>query len=116
MKHLLMIVTLLFVLSACGGGGSGGEYGPFGNVDADYQLWKCFKVYRWNGLFNTWKCPDGGWHAVSNQPIFTSNDDCHVAKHLLQQSDPNIWDEHDEAKKVLLRSAGSAFFLKCFEI
>ena len=107
----------LTLLSACGGGdGSKPKPGPFGNDDADYQLSSCFKRYTWNGLFNTWKCPEGGWRVVSNQPIFTSADDCHVAVHLIQQRDPDTWDNHNEAKKVILRASGYAYFLACFEV
>lgn len=113
MKNKILVLVALLSLTACGGSGGGG---PPPEPIVDYQLMECFKLYRWNGLFNTWECPDGGWHAVSNQPIFTSADDCHVAKHIVQQGNPNIWDEHDEAKKDLLRSAGSAYFLSCWEL
>ena len=116
-RTLTTLIGLAFMMIACGGGdGSKPKPGPFGNDDADYQLSSCFKRYTWNGLFNTWKCPEGGWRVVSNQPIFTSADDCHVAVHLIQQRDPNTWDNHNEAKKVILRASGYAYFLACFEV
>ena len=111
MKHF-MIVTLLFTLGAC----SGGDKGPQPEPVADHEMWVCFERYTWNGLFYTWDCPDGGWYVASNQPVFTSYEDCHVAVHIEQQNDPDIWDNHDEAKKVLLRSLGSAYFLACYEV
>ncbi len=116
-RTLTTLIGLAFIMTACGGGdGSEPKPGPFGNDDVDFQLWSCGKRYVWNGLFFTWQCPDGGWRVVSNQPVFTSADDCHVAVHLIQQRDPDTWDNHDEAKKVILRASGFAYFLACFEV
>ncbi len=112
MMRRFIIIFVALALAACSSGGDG----PGPVDDVDFQLWSCGKRYTWNGLFFQWKCPEGGWDTVANQPIFTSADDCHVAMHLIQQRDPNTWDNHDEAKKVILRASGFAYFLACFEV
>lgn len=115
-RFIIIFVALAMAACSSGGSGSGGGGGGGPGPIEDFQLWECGKRYVWNGLFFNWKCPEGGWRPVSNQPIFTSADDCHVAVHLIQQRDPDTWDDHDEAKKVILRASGFAYFLRCIKV
>ena len=108
-----IIIFVAMAMGACSSGGP--EWVPFTDPDANYELRSCLKAYTWNGLWFSWKCT-GSLRVVSNQPIFTSADDCHVAVHLIQQRDPDTWDNHNEAKKVILRASGYAYFLACFEV
>ncbi len=103
---------MLPVLSACSSGDD-----PYADWDDfDYQMWECGKRYIWTGLWYEWECPNGSWDIVPNQPIFTSNDDCHHALHVIAKRDPDVWDHDDEAKKNILRASGYAIFLACFEV
>ncbi len=110
-----MLLTLLLALAGCGGGDSGPEYDPncpFGcdpQDFGDHVLQSCPIFYRWNGLFNSWTSCDNAWSPVANQPVFTSLNDCLIAKGHLQDTDPVYWDNSQEDK-----DSGYALKLFCF--
>ncbi|MCH7833669.1 MAG: hypothetical protein IH911_01095 [Proteobacteria bacterium] len=109
----LLLLSAL-VITACGDDGS--EYDPncpFGCDPVDFEdhiLASCPIYYRWNGLFNSWTACDDAWRPVSNQPVFTSLNDCLIAKGLLLDEDPVYWDNTQED-----RDRGYALKLFCFE-
>jgi len=106
---LLLVMALL--ITACGGGSGGSGPAPPILPPSDYVMWDCGKVYRWNGLWWEWKCPEGGWGIRANQPVFTSLMDCQTAIGILQDTDPVILDNSQED-----RDRGYAVDLFCIEV
>ncbi len=110
-----MLLTLLLALAGCGGGDSGPEYDPNCPLGCDPQdfgdhiLHSCPIYYRWNGLFISWTACDNAWTPVANQPVFTSLNDCLIAKGHLQDTDTLYWDNSQEDK-----DRGYALKLFCF--
>ena len=112
-RPILMGLLLLsaLVITACGGGGDDVDCFLCEPQDfTDHVLASCPIYYRWNGLFNSWTSCDNEWTPVSNQPVFTSLNDCLIAKGLLLDSDPLYWDNTQEDT-----DRGYALKLFCFE-
>ncbi len=107
---LLLCAALL--VTACGGGGDDDDFCFLCEPEdfTDHVLASCPIYYRWNGLFNSWTSCDNEWTPVSNQPVFTSLNDCLIAKGLLLDEDPVYWDNTQED-----RDRGYALKLFCFE-
>ena len=64
MVGLLLVTDLL--ITACGGGDSGPGLPP--EIQQDYVMWECGKVYRWNGLWWEWECPNSQWNVGRTSP------------------------------------------------
>ncbi len=118
MNRPILIGLLLFAAllgTACGGSGGGPEYDPNCPLGCDPEdfgdhiLMSCPIYYRWNGIFVSWTACDNEWTPVSNQPVFTSLNDCLIAKGLLLDEDPLYWDNSQEDK-----DRGYALKLFCF--
>ena len=75
----------------------------------DHVLKVCPIYYRWNGLFYYWTSCDNNWTAVENQPIFTSLNDCLIAKGHLIDENSTYYDNSREDK-----DRGYAWKLFCF--
>lgn len=107
-------LTLFLATAGCESGDSGPAYDPncplcepsdFG----DHILHSCPIYYRWNGLFNSWTSCDNAWTPVADQPVFTSLEDCQIAKRILVSESSTYWDNSKED-----RDRGYAWKLFCF--
>ena len=108
-----MVSIVVLALAGCGGD-SGPAYDPNCPLCEpedfeDHILQSCQIHYEWNGLFYYWTNCETGWTPVANQPVFTSLNDCSIAKgHLLDENDA-YWDNSQEDK-----DRGFAWELFCF--
>jgi len=75
----------------------------------DHVLKVCPIYYRWNGWFNSWTACDNNWTPVANQPVFTSLNDCLIAKGHLIDENETYYDNSQEDK-----DRGVAWKLFCF--
>jgi hypothetical protein len=107
-------LTLIMMTAGCGGGDNGPEYDPNCPLCEpsdfeDHILHSCTIYYRWNGLFNSWTSCDNSWTPVADQPVFTSLEDCQVAKRILISQNGTYWDDSQPD-----RNRGYAWKLFCF--
>jgi hypothetical protein len=90
MKELILI-GLAFALAACGGGGTEGEDPPPNNDSTMVQCTIHFDGFFWG------RCPDDSSISFrANQPVFTSLEDCLIAKEIEIINDPYAWDDSQE--------------------
>ena len=109
-----ILLALILAITGCESGDSGPAYDPncplcepsdFG----DHILYSCPIYYRWNGLFYYWTSCDNAWTPVANQPVFTSLEDCQIAKRILIGQNGTYWDNSQDNK-----DRGYAWKLFCF--
>ena len=89
----IILIGLAATLAACGGGG-GNDLGKDLPPDNDSTMVQCTIYY--DGFF--WgRCPDNNSIIPrANQPVFTSLEDCLIAKEIEINSDPYTWDDSQE--------------------
>ena len=109
-----MFLILVLMTASCGSGDSGPAYDPNCPLCepsdyGDHILHSCPIYYRWNGLYYSWTSCDNAWTPVADQPVFTSLEDCQIAKRILINQNGTYWDNSQEDK-----DRGYAWKLFCF--